>query len=180
MSGLVLLAIFLWTFIGHASFLAIIPNLTYKIVLYMTLASSVAILVTFILGIIGVSLTKGKKCIFFLVSLRRKFHKLHYTSLLCNCITVRLFLDSHLDDWSCRGDAELHLLPRRAQRFVRKSSTNLTNALLDRSSHESTNRLDTKSGMYFNTYFHLKKFQVFNAWFLFICFDLKMVTQRLN
>jgi len=65
-SGLVLLAIFLWTFIGHASFLAIIPNLTYKIVLYMTLASSVAILVTFILGIIGVSLTKGKKCIFFL------------------------------------------------------------------------------------------------------------------
>ena len=81
-SGLVLLAIFLWTFIGHASFLAIIPNLTYKIVLYMTLASSVAILVTFILGIIGVSLTKGKKCIFFLVSLRRKFHKLHYTSLL--------------------------------------------------------------------------------------------------
>ena len=70
MSGLVLFAIFLWTFICHASFLAIIPNLTYQIVLYLTLATSVAILVTFILGIIGGSITKGKKCIFFLVSLQ--------------------------------------------------------------------------------------------------------------
>ena len=70
MSGLVLFAIFLWTFICHASFLAIIPNLTYQIVLYLTLATSVAILVTFILDIIGGSITKGKKCIFFLVSLQ--------------------------------------------------------------------------------------------------------------
>ena len=68
-SGLALFALFLWTYISHASFLAIIPNLTYKIVLYMTFATSVAILVTFILGVIAVSIkVQGKKCIVPMVS----------------------------------------------------------------------------------------------------------------
>ena len=83
-SGLALFALFLWTYISHASFLAVIPNLTYKIVLYMTLATSVAILVTFILGVIAVSIkVEGKKCIVPLVSLIKfRARKFKFSSIL--------------------------------------------------------------------------------------------------
>ena len=38
-SGLVLSGLSIWTYVGHAAFLAIIPNVTYKIVIYLTFAT---------------------------------------------------------------------------------------------------------------------------------------------
>ena len=78
-----------------------------------------------------------------------KFTTWYIRYIAPNCIiTVRIFPDTGMDDWSCRWDAKLHVLPRSAQRFVRPFAGCVTNAVFLRSSQESTHRLDTKSRMY--------------------------------
>jgi len=50
-SGLVLSGLSIWTYVGHAAFLAIIPNVTYKIVIYLTFATGSFICLVSLVGI---------------------------------------------------------------------------------------------------------------------------------
>lgn len=57
LSGLALAALSLWTMISHAAFLAVIPSLTYKIIVYLTLATSALIVLASLWGLLSLKLT---------------------------------------------------------------------------------------------------------------------------
>jgi len=50
-SGLVLSGLSIWTYVAHQPFLAIIPNATYKIVVYLTLATASFVCLTSLVGV---------------------------------------------------------------------------------------------------------------------------------
>ena len=60
-SGLVLGGLSIWTYVDHAAFLAVIPNVTYKIVVYLTFATGSFICLVSLVGICTVKHT-WKSC----------------------------------------------------------------------------------------------------------------------
>ena len=51
-SGLVLCGLSIWTYVVHEPFLAIIPNVTYKIIVYLTFATGSFICLTSLVGLL--------------------------------------------------------------------------------------------------------------------------------